>query len=328
MSKSILYLIRRLCFYLIAGFAALTLNFVIPRLMPGDPASIIFARFRGKLKPETIDAMRQSFGLTDEPLLMQYWSYIKGILSGNLGTSIAYFPEPVSEIISSGLFWTIFLAGLSLIIAFSLGTLLGIFIAWNRTGKLDTFLPPVLAFLGAFPYFWLAMLILYIFGFSLNWFPLSHAYGNEVTPGLNLPYIFSVLYHASLPALTMVFVSLGGWLLSMRNTMISTLGADYITFANAKGISSRLIMLRYAARNAILPNLTGFGMALGFVLSGALLTEIIFSYPGQGYLLLQAVKAQDFPLMQGIFMTITFAVLAANWLVDIAILVFDPRTRK
>tara|TARA_Y100000748_G_scaffold77256_1_gene63723 strand:- start:934 stop:1920 length:987 start_codon:yes stop_codon:yes gene_type:complete len=328
MSKSILYLIRRLCFYLIAGFAALTLNFVIPRLMPGDPASIIFARFRGKLKPETIDAMRQSFGLTDEPLLMQYWSYIKGILSGNLGTSIAYFPEPVSEIISSGLFWTIFLAGLSLIIAFSLGTLLGVFIAWNRTGKLDTFLPPVLAFLGAFPYFWLAMLILYIFGFSLNWFPLSHAYGNEVTPGLNLPYIFSVLYHASLPALTMVFVSLGGWLLSMRNTMISTLGADYITFANAKGISSRLIMLRYAARNAILPNLTGFGMALGFVLSGALLTEIIFSYPGQGYLLLQAVKAQDFPLMQGIFMTITFAVLAANWLVDIAILVFDPRTRK
>ncbi len=328
MSKSILYLIRRLCFYLIAGFAALTLNFVIPRLMPGDPASIIFARFRGKLKPETIDAMRQSFGLTDEPLLMQYWSYIKGILSGNLGTSIAYFPEPVSEIISSGLFWTIFLAGLSLIIAFSLGTLLGVFIAWNRTGKLDTFLPPVLAFLGAFPYFWLAMLILYIFGFSLNWFPLSHAYGNEVTPGLNLPYIFSVLHHASLPALTMVFVSLGGWLLSMRNTMISTLGADYITFANAKGISSRLIMLRYAARNAILPNLTGFGMALGFVLSGALLTEIIFSYPGQGYLLLQAVKAQDFPLMQGIFMTITFAVLAANWLVDIAILVFDPRTRK
>jgi len=328
MSKPILYLIRRLCFYLIAGFAALTLNFVIPRLMPGDPASIIFARFRGKLKPETIDAMRQSFGLTDEPLLMQYWSYIKGILSGNLGTSIAYFPEPVSEIISSGLFWTIFLAGLSLIIAFSLGTLLGVFIAWNRTGKLDTFLPPVLAFLGAFPYFWLAMLILYIFGFSLNWFPLSHAYGNEVTPGLNLPYIFSVLYHASLPALTMVFVSLGGWLLSMRNTMISTLGADYITFANAKGISSRLIMLRYAARNAILPNLTGFGMALGFVLSGALLTEIIFSYPGQGYLLLQAVKAQDFPLMQGIFMTITFAVLAANWLVDIAILVFDPRTRK
>jgi peptide/nickel transport system permease protein len=126
----------------------------------------------------------------------------------------------------------------------------------------------------------------------------------------------------------MVLVSLGGWMLSMRNTLISTLGADYITFAHAKGLSKRRIMLRYAARNAILPNLTGFGMALGFVLSGALLTEIIFSYPGQGYLLLQSVKSQDFPLMQLLFMTITLAVLLANWLVDIAILLFDPRTRK
>ena len=140
--------------------------------------------------------------------------------------------------------------------------------------------------------------------------------------------MLSTFYHAFLPALTLIFVSLGGWMLSMRNTMISTLGADYITFANAKGISSRLIMLRYAARNAILPNLTGFGMALGFMLSGALLTEMVFSYPGQGFLLLQAVTTQDYPLMQGIFMTITFAILGANWLVDIAILFFDPRTRK
>ncbi len=328
MSKSIAFLIRRLGFYLVAAFAALTLNFIIPRLMPGDPASIIFARFRGKLKPEAIEAMRKSFGLTENTIFVQYWSYLKGIIEGNLGTSIAYFPEPVSNIISSGLSWTLFLAGLSLIISFSLGTLLGIFIAWNRGGRLDTFLPPALAFLGAFPYFWLAMLALYIFGFLLKGFPLGHAYGSEVSPGFNLSFILSALYHAILPAFTMIFVSLGGWMLSMRNTMISTLGADYITFANAKGLSTKSIMLRYAARNAILPNLTGFGMALGYVLSGALLTEIIFSYPGLGFLLLQAVKAQDYPLMQGLFMNITFAVLAANWFVDIAILIFDPRTRK
>jgi|TARA_B110000438_G_scaffold33744_1_gene33340 peptide/nickel transport system permease protein len=328
MNSSLNYLFRRLGFYAVAAWAALTLNFFIPRLMPGDPAAIIFARFRGKLKPEAINALRETFGLTDAPLLGQYWSYLKSILSGDLGTSIAYFPEPVINIISSGLLWTIFLAGFSLIIAFSIGTLLGIIIAWNRNGKLDSFLPPALAFLGAFPYFWLAMVALYIFGFKLNWFPLGHAYGNEVTPGLNLPFILSALNHAALPALTMIFVSLGGWMLSMRNTMITTLGTDYITFAHAKGLSSRLIMLRYAARNAIIPNFTGFGMALGFILSGALLTEIIFSYPGQGYLLLQAVRAQDFPLMQGLFMTITFAVLAANWLVDIAILFFDPRTRR
>ena len=149
-----------------------------------------------------------------------------------------------------------------------------------------------------------------------------------MNPGLTPTFELSTFYHAFLPPLTLFFVSLGGWMLSMRNTMISTLGADYITFANAKGISSRLIMLRYAARNAILPNLTGFGMALGFMLSGALLTEMVFSYPGQGFLLLQAVTTQDYPLMQGIFMTITLAILGANWLVDIAILFFDPRTRK
>ena len=328
MNKSLLFLARRLGFYLIAAFAALTLNFIIPRLMPGDPASIIFARFKGKLKPEAIDAMRQSFGLTDDPMLVQYFSYLKGILQGDLGTSIAYFPEPVSTIIGSGLYWTLFLAGCSLVISFTIGTVLGIIIAWNRTGKMDTILPPVIAFFGAFPYFWLAMVLVYIFGFSMNWFPIGRAFGYEVNPGLNISFLFSVLYHAILPAFTMIFVSLGGWMLSMRNTMISTLGADYITFANAKGIASRQVMLRYAARNAILPNLTGFGMALGFVLSGALLTEMIFSYPGQGFLLLQAVQTQDYPLMQGIFMTITFAVLGANWLVDIAILLFDPRTRR
>ena len=328
MNKSVLYITRRFGFYLIAAFAALTLNFIIPRLMPGDPASIIFARFKGKLKPEAIDAMRESFGLTNDPIFIQYISYLKSILKGDLGTSIAYFPAPVSEIIGNGLVWTIFLAGSSMMIAFLIGTTLGIVIAWNRTGKLDTILPPALAFFGAFPYFWLAMVFLYLFGFSLNWFPIGRAYGNEINPGYNLPFFISTLYHAFLPALTLVFVSLGGWMLSMRNTMISTLGSDYITFAHAKGIPSRLIMLRYAARNAILPNLTGFGMALGFMLSGALLTEMIFSYPGQGFLLLQAVQTQDYPLMQGIFMTITLAVLGANWLVDIAILFFDPRTRK
>ena len=328
MNKSVLYIARRFGFYLIAAFAALTLNFIIPRLMPGDPASIIFARFKGKLKPEAIDAMRESFGLTNDPVFIQYISYLKSILKGDLGTSIAYFPAPVSEIIGNGLVWTIFLAGSSMMIAFLIGTTLGIVIAWNRTGKLDTILPPALAFFGAFPYFWLAMVFLYLFGFSLNWFPIGRAYGNEINPGYNLPFFISTLYHAFLPALTLVFVSLGGWMLSMRNTMISTLGSDYITFAHAKGIPSRLIMLRYAARNAILPNLTGFGMALGFMLSGALLTEMIFSYPGQGFLLLQAVQTQDYPLMQGIFMTITLAVLGANWLVDIAILFFDPRTRR
>ena len=328
MTNSIKYLLRRLGFYTIAAWAALTLNFFIPRLMPGDPASIIFARFRGKLKPEAMDALREIFGLTDGPLIEQYLTYLQHLLQGELGISIAYFPQPVSSIISTALLWTIFLAGVSLVISFAIGTLLGAIIAWKRGGKLDSFLPPALAFFGAFPYFWLAMVFLFVFGFGLGWFPLRHAYGDMVTPGFNLAFIMDALYHAFLPALTLILVSIGGWMLSMRNTMITTLGADYISFAYAKGLSSRKIMVKYAARNAILPNFTGFGMALGFILSGALLTEIIFSYPGQGYLLLEAVRAQDFPLMQGLFMTITLAVLGANWLVDIAILFLDPRTRR
>ena len=211
MNKSVLYITRRFGFYLIAAFAALTLNFIIPRLMPGDPASIIFARFKGKLKPEAIDAMRESFGLTNDPIFIQYFSYLKSILKGDLGTSIAYFPAPVSEIISNGLGWTIFLAGISMIIAFLIGTTLGIIIAWNRTGKLDTILPPTLAFFGAFPYFWLAMVFLYLFGFSLNWFPIGRAYGNEINPGYNLPFFISALYHAFLPALTLVFGLIHGF---------------------------------------------------------------------------------------------------------------------
>ena len=185
-----------------------------------------------------------------------------------------------------------------------------------------------MALLCAFPFFWLAIGALFIFGFGVGWSSLRHAYSEFLTPGFNLSFIVDAVYHAILPAFNMIIVSLSGWMLSMRNTMITTLGADYITFAHAKGLSSKTIMLKYAARNAILPNFTGFGMALGFVLSGALLTEIIFSYPGQGYLLLEAVRSQDFPLMQGLFMTITLAVLGANWLVDIAILFLDPRTRR
>jgi peptide/nickel transport system permease protein len=185
----------------------------------------------------------------------------------------------------------------------------------------------VLVFLGAFPYFWLAMVALYVFGFTLGWFPLGHAYGDDLTPGFTPVFLADVLSHAALPVATVVIVTLGGWLLSMRNTMISVLSSDYVNLARARGLAPGKVVLRYAARNALLPSVTGFGMALGYVLGGSLLTEIVFSYPGQGYLLVQAVRNQDYPLMQGIFLVITLAVLGANWLVDLVYLWLDPRTR-
>lgn len=321
------YILQRLGFYFLAGWAALTLNFFLPRLMPGDPATALFARFRGKLAPEAMDALKETFGLTDANLFSQYVSYLGHVLRGDLGISVAYFPSPVSEVISTGLLWTLFLAGSAVCISFTIGTLLGVVTAWWRHGWLDNLLPSGLAFIGAFPYFWLAMVALYVLGFNLNLFPLGHAYGDDLTPGWSFIFIADVFRHAALPIATIVIATLGGWLLSMRNVMVSELGSDYVNLARAKGLPPASVVFRYAARNALLPSVTGFGMALGFVLGGSLLTEIVFSYPGQGYLLLQAVQNQDYPLMQGIFLVITLAILGANFLVDLIYLWLDPRTR-
>jgi peptide/nickel transport system permease protein len=296
--------------------------------MPGDPAAALFARFQGQLSPEALQALRETFGLTEQPLIGQYFTYLTHVVRGDLGISVAYFPAPVSEVIGTGLVWTIFLAGTAVIVSFVIGTLLGVAAAWWRRGWLDNVLPSAFVFIGAFPYFWLAMAALYALGFTLGWFPLGHAYGDDLTPGFTVTFIADVFRHAALPIGTIVLVTLGGWLLSMRNTMIAVLGSDYVNLARAKGLSPAKVALRYAARNALLPSVTGFGMALGFVLGGALLTEIVFSYPGQGYLLVQAVRNQDYPLMQGIFLVITLAVLGANLLVDFIYLWLDPRTRE
>lgn len=328
MGSALRWLLRRGAYYLLAAWVALTLNFAVPRLMPGDPAALLFGRMRGQLEPEAMDAMREAFGLTDDWLIVQYGKYLYATFTGDMGISISSYPTPVSEVVAGGLFWTLLLAGGAVLISFTLGTGLGAVAAWHRGGALDSIAPSALALLGAFPYFWLAMAAAFVLGFQLGWFPLSHAYALDLEPALSFEFVGSVLYHAFLPALTMVVVSLGGWLLSMRNNMVSVLGEDFVVYAQARGLPRRRILWSYAARNALLPNVTGFGMALGFVLSGALLTEIVFAYPGQGYLLLQAVRAQDYPLLQGLFLTITVAVLGANWIVDIVTVVLDPRTRS
>ncbi|WP_437494502.1 ABC transporter permease [Sorangium sp. So ce1014] len=321
------YLLRQLGLYFIAAWASLTLNFLIPRLMPGDPATAMFARFRGQLQPEAIDALRKAFGFTDAPLYMQYITYLRHTLTGDLGLSIAHFPAKVTDVIATGLGWTMLLSGAAVLVSFALGTLLGIVATWKRGGWLDSVMPPVLMFLGAFPYFWLAMVALYILGFVLGAFPLRHAYSDTLSPEWSFEFIGSVLSHMVLPALSIVIATIGGWMLGMRSAMVTVLSEEYITMAQAKGLSQWRVMFSYAARNALLPNVTGFGMALGFVLAGSLLTEIVFSYPGQGYLLIQAVRNQDYPLMQGIFLTITLAVLGANFLVDVVYVFLDPRAR-
>jgi peptide/nickel transport system permease protein len=272
-------------------------------------------------------ALRDTFGFSDEPMWRQYLSYLGHVASGDLGVSVSYFPARVGDVIATGMVWTLFLAGMAVVMSYALGTLLGIVAAWRRGGWLDAIGPPLFVLLGAFPFFWLAMLLLFLFGFTLGWSPVRHAYDSRVSAGVSLEFLWSVVTHAFLPALTIVVATVGSWMLDMRNTMMSVLGEDYITMAHAKGLPPRRVMFRYAARNALLPSVTSFGMALGFVLSGSLLTEIVFSYPGQGYLLIQAVRSLDYPLIQGLFLTITLAVLAANFLVDLVYVWLDPRAR-
>jgi peptide/nickel transport system permease protein len=322
------YGMRRLGFYAIAAWAALTLNFLLPRLMPGDPASTLFGRFEGRLAPEAMERLQILLGSGEGGLLRQYLDYLKGLLHGDLGLSVSHFPLPVSQVLMSALGWTLLLAGTAVVIAFVLGTLLGALAAWKRGGRLDNWLPTSFALISAFPYFWLAMLASYVFAFQLEWFPIRHAYGPHVQPGWSWAFVESVISHLFLPALTLVLASMAGWILTMRSSMIRVLGEDHITYARARGLTERRIFRHYAVRNALLPSLTSFGMALGFVVSGTLLTEMIFSYPGQGYLLIQAVQAQDYPLLQGLFLTITLSVLLANFMVDLLVAVLDPRTRS
>ncbi|MDQ0801396.1 peptide/nickel transport system permease protein [Arthrobacter sp. SLBN-112] len=328
MEETVRFILRRLGFYLIAFWASITLNFLLPRFMPGDPVSRMFARTQGKMQPEQIDALRKLLGVDDRPIWEQYIDYLHNIVTGNMGISISRFPAPVTEVIAAQIGWTLLLGGTALVIAAVAGNLLGILAAWRRGGAIDSALPPVLIFIGSFPYFWLAMGALYLFGVILGWSPLRHAFSDGAEPGFTSEFLSDVGAHLVLPALTIVLVSIGGWMLGMRNTMIATNSEDYITMAEAKGLRPGRIMFRYAARNAMLPSVTSFGMSLGFVVGGAMLTEVVFAYPGVGYQLLNAVQGLDYPLMQGLFLTITAAVLLANFMVDVLYVRLDPRVRN
>ncbi len=322
------YVLRRLGFYALAAWASITFNFALPRMMPGDPGDALAAQMQGRVQPETLAAMEQAYGLSDDPIWRQYLAYLGNIFRGEFGVSTSAFPAPVLQVIQTALWWTLLVGGVAVIISFLLGTVLGMIAAWRRGSWADSVLPPFLQLIGSFPYFWLAMLALFFLGFQWGAFPLRHAYSDELSPAFTWEFVSSVLYHLVLPAGTIVLVSVGGWVLSMRNAMIGTLSEDYVTMAEAKGLPQRRVMFSYAARNAMLPNLTQFGMALGFVIGGSLITEIVFSYPGIGYQLITAVNRVDYPLMQGIFLMITFAVLAANLIVDLLYVRLDPRVRR
>jgi peptide/nickel transport system permease protein len=328
--RSVRYVARRLGFYASAAWIAITLNFLIPRLMPGDPASALIAQMQQKqaLSGDQVASIYRLFGTPGAPLWDQYVTYLGQVAHFDFGISVAYYPTPVWEVIRTGLPWTIGLVGLTAILSFLIGTAAGV-VSGSRVGsRFDSVVTPASMFLGSLPYFWVALLLVMAFGVQLGWLPIGGGYDGDLVPSFNGPFLASVVSHGILPALTMVISSLGGWLVGMRNMMVTTVSEDYVLLARAKGLSKGRVMFQYAARNAVLPSVAGFALTIGTVVSGQLLVEIVFAYPGVGYLLYQAVSSVDYPLMQALFLNVSLSVLAANFIADSVYGLIDPRARE
>ena len=320
------FIVRRLAFYFVAAWVAITLNFFIPRAMPGNPVQSIIAKFPN-LTPSAYRALEAMLGVGKPGSIWhQYWAYLVDVSHFNFGVDVSQYPASVSSLLVQTIPWTITLVGMATLIAFFAGTALGIMAGWRRGGWLDRTLPGLM-FFQAMPYFFLALILLELLAVRAHVFPLGQGYTGGLIPGWHWDFISSAIYHSLLPAFTIVIASVAGWMLQMRNLMLTTIGEDYVLAAQAKGLPNRRVIWTYATRNALLPQLQGFGLALGFVVSGAIVMEIVFSYPGIGLLLLNAVTSNDFPLMQAIFLVITFAVLLANFVVDLIIVAADPRAR-
>jgi peptide/nickel transport system permease protein len=324
------FLGRRIGFYLVVAWAAITMNFFIPRLMPGNPVQILVSRLssQGELTQRSIRALTAAFGLnTRTGLLGQYGQYWVQLFHGDLGISITYYPSTVAQVVMTALPWTVILLGTATVIAYIAGTVLGVLAAWRRGSALDTALPAT-TFLYAMPLFWLGLVAIEVFAVKLRWFPTSGGEAQGIPIGFTGQFLSSAVDHSILPAVVIVITVMASPLVGMRNMMVTTLGQDYVLVAQAKGLSQRRVMVMYAARNAILPTIANFALALGYVVSGAILVEYVFSYPGIGYILFQSVSNEDYPLMQAIFLIITLAVLVANLLADLVYVVLDPRSRQ
>lgn len=322
------YFLRRLSFYLVALLVAATLNFIIPRAMPGDPVTMMFANASVQVTPERIAAMKELLGFVDGPIYIQYFSYIKNILSWELGTSIQFYPLPVNSLLGSAFGWSLFLAGTAVVLSFSIASVLGIFAAWKRGSKYDAFVTPGTLIIQAIPQMVIAMLALFTFAIGLKWFPSGYAYTPGTIPDwTSWEFIKNVGYHAVLPLFCATIVQIGGFLVNMRNNMINLLAEDYITMAKGKGLSENRVVFNYAARNALLPSVTALSMSLGMAIGGQLIIEMIFNYPGLGTVLLNAIHARDYQVLQGQLIIMTMFMLCFNLMADMLYMILDPRLR-
>lgn len=319
--------LQRLRQALLTLYVVITFTFVLIQFLPGGPVSY-FALQLQQMGTDPEEAQRLanlylSFE-SDAPIWQQYIDYIVNLFSGDLGESIL-FQEPVTAILGEALPWTIFLMTTGLLISFGLGIVYGAFMAYNEGSYFDSASSSFSIFSNSVPFYVVAIIGIYYFGFINGWFPTGGRYGSGVSPGYSVDFLVSVLQHAALPIISLVLTGFGGWALSMRANSISVLGSDYIRVARLRGLSERRIALQYVARNAILPLYTGLLIAIGFRFGGAIILEDIFSYPGVGWFLVKAINAKDIPLLMGSFIMISTAVLVGVTVADFTYSYIDPR---
>jgi peptide/nickel transport system permease protein len=325
-------ILRRLGVYILAAWVALTVSFLLPRVVPGNPVAGAVARASqsGNCNSACVRAVEEQLGFNVHTSLWdQYVQYWGNLRHGNLGRSWSE-NAPVSSLIVSYIPWTLGLLVVATVVSFVAGSAIGVLIAWRRGSWVDWILPAA-TFFQAIPYFFLALVLVLILGQTgtmLKWFPSLFGYDiYGVTPGLNAPYIASIITHAILPATTVVLASTAGFVLAMRNQMVTTMDEDFVLVAQAKGLPTRRVVW-YAARNALLPVVANFTVAISLVVAGQILVEIVFNYPGIGFHLFDALSKLDYSLVQGIFVVITLVVLAANLVADVVYVLIDPRARQ
>jgi peptide/nickel transport system permease protein len=325
------YFTRKAITYLLAFWFGATIDWLIPRVMPGDPVQAYLAKFAtgsgGLVAPGTwqnlYKVFSKAFGL-NIPLWDQYYHFWDGILHGNFGVSIWDFPAPVIHLIKDAAPYTLALLVPAIVLSYVLGNRVGALAA--RRKSLDNTVLPVGYIFQAAPYPWLALAIAFLLAAVAHWFPISGGYNEGLIPTMSWTFIWSAIQHWFLPFLTIFLVSFGGWAIGMRSLVIYELETDYARYLRSLGATDRLVR-RYAYRNAVLPQLSGLALQLGGVIGGNIVTEIVFHYPGLGLLIYNAITSQDYFLLQGIFIFIIIGVLLANFAIDVAYVIVDPRTR-
>jgi peptide/nickel transport system permease protein len=325
------YALRRVGFFLVVVWVTITAMFVLVRLAPGDPISDQFARLQARGQslsdgPELIARYKRELGL-DDPLYRQYLDYVAQVAQGNLGYSVASFPTSVASVIGEALPWTLGLLVSAVAIAWVVGSVLGGLLAWRSTPALARGLMSSLLLLAAVPYYLIALLLLYVFAYRLHWLPTGGGRDPLGSGGGALGAIADTVKHGLLPALSIVLAFVGSWMLGMRSLMVGILDSDYLRLAEAKGLSGRRMFLHYGLRTAIAPQLTTLAINIGYVVSGSILVEVLFSYPGIGTVLVDAIEARDYPVVQGVVLTTVVTAAGALLILDLVLPLIDPRVR-